>query len=840
MARIYHRPTTVNDYGSVNTIGGGNVLGDNNNSTYKQYSSGSEGSVGLYPEFNPSRLGGKPIIAVRAGHVERQNGFYNGWVMSYLRINGQRYEPSRVYRQDGFSQTWREKLSAPVYKGRNENWTVEDINGMTTDTGGASGDFGPVTSKKWCLCSEMFILVVTAEPLPTPTVVMSASVSTTNPTLYAILPAAQPEQSSMMTFEVARDSSFTDDLRSYNTAYRQPSDSLSTTYAYSGAPSAPSYADLGPGLWYIRSRATDIVGQNSEWSASKTFTVVLGNLPTPSLTKPVPGSSSSTPYMVRAAFVPTINNAPYMPGDRAVGAEWEFAPTAAFDTGVVRWRNVRDGVFVAGNVEYNPSPVNIEAGLNGGRVGFSDPDQKLPQGTIHGRVRAADKWGNVGQWSSSVTFTVDHKPFARNVSPTGGEDFDPTVNAMSWEFADPWGDDRQTAYRVVVKDGSLVVSDTGKRFSTATSTTLAVSSERLGKVLTYEVTLWDSDDVAAATPVTSTFKYRRAPIVTVAAPVGEIDDGLPTVSWSSVFSESKVQSKVRIIVQNKTSGRIDYDSGTLVTSATSHKITKHLPNVSEFDVRVYVYDSGNLMGMGMGSFSTNFVLPPTLQATVLDDRYVSDGYVEVMWSGAVDPFFYEYRIYRRDLDEMNPEIHEWEFAGSTQDGSHNSFRDYTISGMRQVEYAVTQVSYRFGSTVESLKRPTLLSRASVQSSDYWLIVPGNESASIRLHSVVDDSYTDKTERNSYQIVGGGTRVTKGSHIGIEGSLSCQVRASTVRGAREQVKLLRSIGDINGHLVMRDPFGNATKVSIGDLQVKRIKGVGPNEFADIEVPYTEVR
>lgn len=842
MARIYHRPTSVNDYGNVSTIGGvGNVLGDNVNGTYKRYSSGDEGSVAIFPDFTEVTLAGKPILAIRAGHVERQGGLYNGWPMTYLRINGQRYEPSRVYAQTPFSTTWKEKLGPPVYKGKDQNWTIEDIASMATDTGGASGDYGPSKSKNWCLCSEVFILIVTAEDLPTPSVTVGSSHTTTNPALTASLPVAQPEQSSMMTFQVARDSSFTNDVRTYNTAYRQPSATASTPYTYKGVPGTPSYADLGPGTWHIRARALDIVGSLSDWSAVKQFSITLGALPTPSLSKPVPGSSSTTPFMIRGALVSTIGGAPFMPGDRPVGAEWQFSKSSSFDSGVVQWRNIQDGVFISKHVQYDPTPISIEEGLFGYNVGFVDPDQKLPQGTIYARVRAADKWGNAGPWSTSQTFTVNHKPFARNVTPTGGEDYDPVVNPISWEFADPWGGDRQTAYQVVVKDGSLTVSDTGKRYSTMTSTTLDIPNARLGKVLTYAITLWDSDDVPSESPVTSTFKYRRAPVVTVSAPVGEIDDGLPTVRWSSSFSESKVQAKAHVIIQNKTSGKIAYDSGTLVTSSGSHVVAKHLVNMAQFEARVYVYDSGGLMGMGTSMFTTNFILPPTLTTTALSDRYVREGYVDVMWSGNVDPFFYEFRIYRREYFEDDPDSVEWTLSGTVQNPSANAFKDYMASGNGMIEYAVTQVSYRFGSTVESLKNPSFMSRVSIISENYWLILPGDESNSVMLHSVVDDSYTDKNEVNSYQISGGGgTRVVKGGHIGIEGQLSCRVRASTMRGASEQVRLLRSIGDIDGHVILRDPFGNSTKVSLGDINVTRVPGVGAHEFADIDVPYVEVR
>lgn len=835
MARIYHRPTTVNDYGNVQTVGGGNVLGDNSNGTYKRYSAGNEGSVGVFPNLNPSALAGKPILAVRVGHVERQGGLYNGWPMSYLRIEGQRYEPSKLYIQDGFSQTWREKFGPPVYKGKNQSWTVDDIDKMSADIAGAHGNFGPVKGKIWCLAAEVFILVVTAEPLTTPATSTLASYTTSNPALTASATGIQPEQSSMATFQVARDNSFTDDVRNYHTSYISPAASGSTTWRYQGSPGAESYADLGPGTWYIRTRLTDITGQVSQWSPVRSFTITFGALPVPRLTAPSPSSTSTNPLMIRSAYIEPVGTAQFFPGDRALGVEWEFSSGS---TVVATWKNVVDGIFRAGTVSYDPSPAAIEPGLYGGRVSPSDPDQKLPQGVLTARVRAVDKWGNVGAWSANSNVTISHKPFARNVTPTGGEDFDPVVNPFAWEFADPWSGDRQTAYKLDVLYGGSVIATTGTRYSTSTSTTVDIPSAHLGRVLSYELILLDGDGVASAEPTSSTFKYRRAPIVTVNAPAGQIDDGLPTVTWSNVFSESKIQSKVRVIVHNKTAGTVAYDSGTVVTADNFHKVSKQLANMSEFEVRVYVYDSGNLMGLGRSNFSTNFVLPPTLRTSVLADNYSRDGYVDVFWSGDIDPFFFEYRIYRRMFTESGDG--EWKFSGSTQNSEHNSFRDYMASGHGEIEYAVTQVSYRFGSTVESLKVPELMSRVFISSEDYWLIIPGRESESVKLYSVTDDSFTDRSERSSYQIVGGGARVIRGSGIGMEGQLSCRIRASTPKGASDQVALLRGIGDVRGHVIMRDPFGNATRISIGDLSVRRIPGVGNSEFADIEVPYTEVR
>ena len=168
MGVIYYRPSNGVDYGSVNTTGSGNILGDNSDGTYKGFiSTSSAGTISVYQPFTQYPPAGRAMIAVRAGHRERQSGLRNGWTMTYLRVGGQRQTDIRAYRQDG-SGGWRTKVSPPLYKKNFEPWTHAEISTMSTDTGVATGEFGPSRSKMWCQASEAFIQVIYEEPMIPP------------------------------------------------------------------------------------------------------------------------------------------------------------------------------------------------------------------------------------------------------------------------------------------------------------------------------------------------------------------------------------------------------------------------------------------------------------------------------------------------------------------------------------------------------------------------------------------------------------------------------------------------------------------------------------------------
>lgn len=854
MARILLRPIRDTRYG---TLGGWdgllpnpvpNALGRGDDRT--GYWFHEDGGVFCdIPKLTASELGGQQVLAIRVAHREEQGGAFgldNGWVMTDLVFGSDVYRPARVYTQDGFRGP-RTKRGPSVYRGRNEAWSIEDVNSMRLQVGAARGDdWGPDKSKRWCRATQAWLEVITPAPLTRPTLA-NLNVSNVNPRMTTQVTGIEPEQMVAAVFQVALDSNFERNVREYTTPINEE-DSTSVTLDYKGTPGTDSHANLAPGVWYYRAKTFDMLGNESQWSITRTITISLSgaDLPVPTLTAPGSGTHRD-PLMERSArFTLGTNNAGvpnWTPGERLLGVEWRFATDSGFNNNVVQWANYQ-GTF-GGNtsleVSYNPTPRSSrEAFLHGPAVSVHDADQTLrPQGTWYAQVRAVDSFGNSSNWSTASSFVVDHKPHATNLIPSGG-DFDPRVSSFRWTFSDPWARDSQTAYQLTIHRGPVTLYDTGKVFSTANGASVDFDLGDTPTELTYRVRLWDTDDAESSSVASSTFRYRKAPIVSVVSPLGEITTGQPEIEWTTQFSDGHTAVQYRVIITNIGTGEVEYDSKSVASSATSHTVdSSMLSNMSDFEVRVYVFDSGELTGWGLSLFRTNFIVPQSLDTVASSENYESGGYVDVWWSGEADAFFQEYRIYHRKYSGDLTPNEGWRLSGVVTNAGQRHFRDYTPAGSSEFEFSVVQVANRFGSRVEGQKRSTLSARAIVFSVDYWLIVPDNEESSVRLLSVVADSFTDQVETSKYNIVGGGTRVNKGARIGMEGSLACQVRASTQRGAKEQVDMLRELGDQDRYLLMRDPFGNITKVSLGDISVERIGGVGNFEFADLEIPYTEV-
>jgi hypothetical protein len=58
-------------------------------------------------------------------------------------------------------------------------------------------------------------------------------------------------------------------------------------------------------------------------------------------------------------------------------------------------------------------------------------------------------------------------------------------------------------------------------------------------------------------------------------------------------------------------------------------------------------------------------------------------------------------------------------------------------------------------------------------------------------------------------------------------------------ARNQLQDIKAMRKLDHPVYLRNPFGDVWLVSLGDVQVDRVAGVGTNEFSDITVPYREV-
>ena len=843
MSRIIHRPNQAVDYGTVETNGSGNVLGDNSDSTRKQYYEDS-GSILLYPSFDGTTIPeGREILAVRAGHKQQNGGslglLHNGWVMGYLRISNTRVAKSRAYTQDGFNLGVRAIEGPAIYNTALAPWTATDINKMTTDVGAATGEFGPNTKKLWCICNESYIILVLDDDLVVPSINYPADgavISTSSVDFKGNITLTQSEQPVACVFQVSRSEYFDDDT--VQTFVGGLVQTAGNTSNYDSIVGKDSYTNLGPGQWFVRVKAKDFRETESDWGDTTSFSIVHAALPTPVVNNPGPSSVKNTPYGYREA---TIQTTP--PGERYVGIEWQFCQNSNFTTGpVVSWKNNLVGRYNAGTIGYTADPdATVEPGLNGPTVSTDDPDQYLKQGNWFVRARCVDVWDQAGAWSTPTSFSVSHPPVVQQPWPSGGKAFDSEAFPVTWQFGDAWKGDTQSAYQVKVFDpASNLLYDTGKVSSPFNTANVTINSSWKEQTLGLSIQLWDKDDVASSI-WTGNFRLSTAPFIHLnyPAPDEEVITGQPNLVWTVDYAPGQSQKAYHIAFIRRDTGVIEWKTKTAVLSTDTfwNAPSVVLKNVSAYQLALTITDTQDLYTTLLRNFSTNYVRPPQLHCSAYDTNYEEDGYVTILWPATtVDPQFVEFRIYRKNIDIAGS---EWEQIGSVADPEVWEFHDWSTSGPYHYRYSITQVVMLYGAFVESLQ-DEFGEVLQVQSSHYWLVVPNKEELNTKLYHITDDKYTSKVESNSHVIMGGGTRFVYGGPVGMEGSLSGQIKGAspiTVKQARERIERIQFEMT---WCYLRDPFGNYTKIAIGEVSIGRIPGVGTSEFVDIEIPYYEVK
>lgn len=182
---------------------------------------------------------------------------------------------------------------------------------------------------------------------------------------------------------------------------------------------------------------------------------------------------------------------------------------------------------------------------------------------------------------------------------------------------------------------------------------------------------------------------------------------------------------------------------------------------------------------------------------------------------------------------------EWTFAGAVDDISLRTFRDWQVHGNGLFQYTVTQTADRYGSVVESELDEDAIFHLLI-SEDYWLLDPEEELNNIKLYAVVGDSFDDETERAEFNIIGKGRHVNEGTELGISGTLTIAIRPRSGMSCRDQLALLREARRRQKLILMRDPFGHVTPISIQNVNTERMAGMGTEEFGNISLPYKEVR
>lgn len=842
MSRIIHRPNQAVDFGTVETNGEGNVLGDGLNSTRKQYYEDS-GSILLYPAFDPSLVPeGREVIAVRAAHIQENGGslllLHNGWVMGYLRIGNQRVGKSRAYKQDGFDTHTRVVEGPAIYNTALKPWVHTDINNMQTDVGSATGEFGPDKRKLWCICTESYIVLVVNDDVLVPTINYPANgstIKTSSVDFKGNVTVTQEEQPIACVFQVSRSQYFDDDT--VDTFVGGLVQSSGSTSNYDSKVQDDSYTRLGLGLWYVRVKGKDYRGVESDWGVTTSFTISHDPLPIPEVTKPALGGVKNTPYGYNEGLIPIDP-----PGERFVGLEWEFCQDEDFDSGpIVNWKNNEVGRYSKGVIGYlaDPNP-SITPGLNGAVVSTDDPDQYLQQGDWYVRVRCVDVWDQVGAWSAPSSFSVSHPPSVVNPWPYGEKGFDDEAFPVRWTFGDPWKGDSQSAYRIIVRDpASNVLVDTGKVSSPFNAVYVDIDEIWKEQILGLSIQLWDRDDVPSEV-WTGSFRHSTAPYIHLDYPAPDevVITGQPDLDWDVDFAPGQSQKSFHIAFIRRDNATVQYKTAVTPSALTEwHPPSVVLKNVTDYQLALTVTDTQDLYTTLLRNFSTDYVRPPTLHCAAYDTNYEEDGFVTILWPGTtVDPQFIEYRIYRKNVDI---EDSEWEHIGTVADSDQEEFHDWSTSGPYHYKFSITQVVMLYGARVEGLQ-DEYGDVLQVQSSHYWLIVPDEEKLNTKLYHITDDSYTSLIESNEHVIMGGGKRVVFGGRIGMEGSLKGKIMSGSPITTKQAKDRIERIQFERRWCYLRDPFGNYTKISIGEISIGRIAGVSTNEFVDIEIPYNEVK
>lgn len=470
-------------------------------------------------------------------------------------------------------------------------------------------------------------------------------------------------------------------------------------------------------------------------------------------------------------------------------------------------------------------------------------------GSWYASAWAVDPWGIAGTQSAEQSFTVSHPPAPVNIFPSGGQ----TVSwgaagdvLVAWDFSDPWDGDSQTACQVVVSrnDTGAVLVDTGKVASAVHSAHVTVPSANRDMVLGVKVRLWDLDDVGGSYSPVQLFMARLDPVVTVTAPTGTVATPFPAVSWS-VAATGRTQASFQVVFTNTGTGA---SLGTPILPGSSSSFTSsgvpRLANNSNYTVTVRVNDSEGLGGSGTGSFATSWAVPAAPAFTADASFYFSRGYMKVIWTNAAkDSQFYSWRVYRRAVGDT-----AWTLLYENQfDLASYEYDDYFALPGIAYEYAVVQVAYRFSVPTESVFNAS--ATGTLVHEDYWLLHPTDSSLHVRLHSVKQESYADEYESGDMNLIGRGRKKDYGTHWGIRGTLSAQIRdflspatglTVTARAAKRQLEALKAqAASVGAVLFIRNPFGDLWQVALDDLAVDRVAGVGGNEYVDVKVPYAAV-
>ena len=498
-----------------------------------------------------------------------------------------------------------------------------------------------------------------------------------------------------------------------------------------------------------------------------------------------------------------------------------------------------------------------------------------PSDTWYHRIKTRDLYGNESGWSTTRgPWKIRHPMSADllNLSSSGLVPFaysDPmgvgyTEITIAWKAVDAWWKDFQTKYKVIVGtvDTGVTIFDSGEVTSSETSAVIRVPFEYASEDLLLIVSLWDSFGTTVNTldSIASIVVY-EPPVISDVSLVSVDGDGFadsnkPIFSYIVTGNLYPLLQLVWIIAKGSTTvgfGIINNPTevGVIDTATALPPYDVKLENLTDYTMRMVVVDTNMLASATTGDFPfTTKWAPPTpptgVSASLAEYNTENGGSVLVQWNGfdASDDFM-SWNVYRVVdlLDAAGNVVESGELELIYSDGGATAimtYRDYFAPSGHRVGYVVRQVVNMFGSVVESVN--DVPAYVLPVSDGYWLIDPTPEddtASAFKLHNVTGDSYQHEYEEEVIHVIGKGRHVDRGDDLGVSGSLTCQIRDTGLTTARQKKLRLEKIKKEVRSLFLRTPFGDAWFVSVGNMDIARIAGVGSSEFIDVTIPYIEV-
>jgi hypothetical protein len=281
--------------------------------------------------------------------------------------------------------------------------------------------------------------------------------------------------------------------------------------------------------------------------------------------------------------------------------------------------------------------------------------------TYNTKIRAKDSVGSFGAYSALTYFQLNRTPNApTNLSPAGTSVSpaiitDNLVPRLSWAFSDADASDTQSAFQVIIYDGSgAVVKDTAKVASANQFYDVPAGVLLSGKTYHWKVANWDNHDKSGPFAADQYFHTNATPgTPTNQSPAGGSstspalikDDLTPQFTWTHSDTDGDAQKAFQFRIYNDL-GTLLHDTGELVTSnqfyelPVANKLSYNL--LYQWEVRTKdVYDAWS--AYTARGWIKPYVAPPQSVTATADDLSAK---IIIDWADSAAEGLEGYNVYR--------------------------------------------------------------------------------------------------------------------------------------------------------------------------------------------------